>query len=353
MSTEAAIGRDLWRPFDGGGVAGLTEAQLMDRVARRDDSAEAAFEAILTRHGPAVLAAAVARGLAMAAGLKAGAVVLAVVSLISAGAGLVALAGRDNGPPSQPGSPQGEPAARAGAPAVDRYGDPLPKGAIARLGTTRFRHGDGFPRVFFAPDGKTLITARGEARVWDVATGRLLRSFDAGWVVVPSPDGRTLFAAGYGFLRAIDGFTGRELRRVALGPSVLPDRLAISPDGKGVAVLIGSRNQMHRQKDLSSLILLDASTLAARWRIEKDPPYAEELAFSADRRPARDRRPCRGSASLQHDGAEGVDDPAPGHRRRGGGAADPGRRVRRRVTGILARRQDARRRGRRPDGPAL
>ena len=77
MSTEAAIGRDLWWPFDGGGVAALTEAQLMDLVARRADSAEAAFEATLTRHGPAVLAAAVLRGLAMAAGLKAGAVVLA------------------------------------------------------------------------------------------------------------------------------------------------------------------------------------------------------------------------------------------------------------------------------------
>ena len=39
-----------------GRVAGLTEAQLLDRVARRDEMAEAAFEAILTRHGPAVLA---------------------------------------------------------------------------------------------------------------------------------------------------------------------------------------------------------------------------------------------------------------------------------------------------------
>ncbi len=52
----AMIGRDLRQLFDGGGVVGLTEAQLLDRIARRDESAEAAFEAILTRHGPAVLA---------------------------------------------------------------------------------------------------------------------------------------------------------------------------------------------------------------------------------------------------------------------------------------------------------
>ncbi len=55
-STEAAIGRDLRRLFDGGAVAGLTDAQLLDRVARRGEAAEAAFEAILTRHGPTVLA---------------------------------------------------------------------------------------------------------------------------------------------------------------------------------------------------------------------------------------------------------------------------------------------------------
>ena len=52
----AMIGRDLRQLFDGMGVVGLTEAQLLDRIARRDESAEAAFEAILTRHGPAVLA---------------------------------------------------------------------------------------------------------------------------------------------------------------------------------------------------------------------------------------------------------------------------------------------------------
>ena len=32
----AMIGRDLRQLFDGGGVVGLTEAQLVDRIARRD-----------------------------------------------------------------------------------------------------------------------------------------------------------------------------------------------------------------------------------------------------------------------------------------------------------------------------
>ena len=53
---EAAVfGRDMRLLFDGRGVVGLTEAQLADRIARRDESAQAAFEAIMRRHGPAVL----------------------------------------------------------------------------------------------------------------------------------------------------------------------------------------------------------------------------------------------------------------------------------------------------------
>src|SRR5947209_8273470 len=45
--------REVRRLFETGTVLGMSEAQLLDRfVARRD---EAAFEALLTRHGPMVL----------------------------------------------------------------------------------------------------------------------------------------------------------------------------------------------------------------------------------------------------------------------------------------------------------
>ena len=248
--------------------------------------------------GVAALAPVVARALVRAAAWKSAAGVLVVISLISAGAGLVAMVGRHDGPERPEGPPNGEAPARARTPAVDRYGDPLPKGAIARLGSTRFRHGAGFVRVFFAPDGKTLVTARGEVRTWDAATGRLLRSFDAGGEVVPSPDGGTLFAAGLGFLRAIDGSTGRELRRVAFDPSISPDRLAVSPDGKALAVLLAFRRQLRQQKDLSILVLLDADTLVVRWRIEKDHPYAGELAFSVDGRVLAIAGPAEGARTF-------------------------------------------------------
>jgi RNA polymerase sigma factor (sigma-70 family) len=269
----------------GAALAAGREARAEVSQALREATLAATTRGAAVKAGVAALAASVARGLAVATAVKTAAIILAAVSLISAGAGLLVMAGRHDGPQQRQGPPSGESSARARTPTVDRYGDPLPKGAIARLGTTRFRHGGGFFRVFFAPDGKTLVTARDEVRVWDAATGRLLRSFDAGWEVVPSPDGGTLFATGRGVLRAIDSSTGREVRRATLDPADFRDRLAVSPDGRNLAFLspFGNSDLMGR-KAASVVILLDARTLAVRWRIEKDYPYAQVLAFSPDGR---------------------------------------------------------------------
>jgi hypothetical protein len=57
-STETmAVGRELRLLFLDGSAAGMTDSQLVERFVLSDgDAAHAAFEAILTRHGPAVLA---------------------------------------------------------------------------------------------------------------------------------------------------------------------------------------------------------------------------------------------------------------------------------------------------------
>jgi WD40 repeat protein len=90
-------------------------------------------------------------------------------------------------------------------PAVDRYGDPLPAGALLRLGTWRLGAHGKVSTVLFSPNGKTIVSAAFSAekkehtsiRVWDADTGSLVRAFGTEgfeWHAL-GPDGHTLAAA--------------------------------------------------------------------------------------------------------------------------------------------------------------
>ena len=124
---------------------------------------------------------------------------------------------------------------------TDRLGDPLPPGAIGRLGTTRLRQGLTASAVAFAPDGKTLASAwlRKDNAVilWDAATGKELRRF-TGHKAYPvsiafAPNGKTLAAGDEGgSVRVWDVATGKELLQLA-EPGW---NVAYSPDSKLLAV---------------------------------------------------------------------------------------------------------------------
>src|SRR5437764_1200700 len=60
---------------------------------------------------------------------------------------------------------------------LDRHGDPLPSGAIARLGTVRLRREFQSSRnLAFLPDDKALVSARTlkVVQFWDAKTGKPL-----------------------------------------------------------------------------------------------------------------------------------------------------------------------------------
>ena len=65
------------------------------------------------------------------------------------------------------------PAVQAKDNAVDLYGDPLPEGAVMRLGTVQLRAAGA--RLAITDDGKTLVGLRGDRFVtfWDAETGKL------------------------------------------------------------------------------------------------------------------------------------------------------------------------------------
>src|SRR5262245_56798653 len=130
---------------------------------------------------------------------------------------------------------------------TDLYGDPLPNGAVARLGTTRLRH--HACDLAFLPDGRTLVTAGADIRLWDAESGLATRRIafdppsDPAESMALSPDGRTLATGHTGQLvRFWDLVTGKEIRRwpaeepvPKLDPQAPPGvvwRVAFSPDGK-------------------------------------------------------------------------------------------------------------------------
>ena len=60
---------------------------------------------------------------------------------------------------------------------TDCFGDPLPNGVAARMGTVRFRHGGDVEFVGYLPDGKTILSFGKDdtVRWWDAESGKELR----------------------------------------------------------------------------------------------------------------------------------------------------------------------------------
>lgn len=220
--------------------------------------------------------------------LKTAAAWLLGCCLLAAGVGIAAcrLASAEQGAAlaesGAPPSGQGTPGAAASVPApTDRYGDALPTGAVARLGTIRFRHGPRIERAVFSPDGKLLATSNHwRMSLWEAATGKLLHRgpdlFSAGSILAFSPDGKLLAVNSSSRprdarLRLLDVATGKEVRQLG-EPQGGVVAVAFSPDGKLLAA--GGTDKIVR--------LWDPATGQELRRLEGHEKAVWTIAFAPD-----------------------------------------------------------------------
>jgi RNA polymerase sigma factor (sigma-70 family) len=156
------------------------------------------------------------------------------------------------------GSPHAGPAPAAEPPAASPAetvaSEPLPEGAIARLGTLRFRQGEDVLRLAYAPDGKTILS-QGQRAVclWDTATGERR-----------------------GELRAPPAENGSFATPVVAAATV-------GSDGRTAVTVLTNRNPM---RELVQVWDLESRTVRRQFEFRTEPQDtvrgAEKYAFSAD-----------------------------------------------------------------------
>jgi RNA polymerase sigma factor (sigma-70 family) len=209
-------------------------------------------------------------------GIKGKLVLLLVVLGLIAGAALVGHAAwtKQEPPRTDPKGPAAAKQEPKKAPPTDRDGDRLPAGAVARLGSARFRHGKQTVALAYSPDGNWLASiSRGNQKhtfhLLDARTGKVRHrlTFDTNFpyscdvALAFSPDSKTLITPS----AVIDLATGK-VRPQKLSPigddyaPTAPIRWnqilgAYSPDGKLIV-----RHYRGSKGNGTALVLLDAAT---------------------------------------------------------------------------------------------
>jgi RNA polymerase sigma factor (sigma-70 family) len=259
--TRSEAARDLGCPEGTvGGRVAQARLILQRRLTRRGVVLSAALTACALAEStapaavpPDLIRAAVEAAVLTGAGKTPTAAFLLVTALLL-GTGLGVLAFRSWTSPqtetprtgennSETRKPDVRPQPEEGQSRVDRHGDPLPAGALTRLGTLRFRSAHTMTSLSFAADGHTLISMGWEdiARVWDPATGKERQrvTFRQEWrgSFAASPDGKLLATGGREKdckIRLWDAATGKLLFESTAQVGFV-EALCFSPDGKTLA----------------------------------------------------------------------------------------------------------------------
>jgi WD40 repeat protein len=171
---------------------------------------------------------------------------------------------------------------------LDALGDPLPKGAITRIGTTRLGNQGQVVGLAFSPDGKQVASENGAGivRLWDIATGKEVRAMKPpvpGWGPLAfAPDGKTLASSAGGKLVCVwEPATGRLLRGLDGHGDIRS--IAFSPSGQLLATGSGD----------GSILIREPATGKTIHALKGHRDAPNGLAFSADNKTL---------ASTGHDG---------------------------------------------------
>ncbi len=152
--------------------------------------------------------------------------------------------------------------------------------ATGRLIRDLDRHKDAINLLGFTPDGRLLISASSDTTlgVWDVVTGALLHRLDAhtepvgGFVI--APDGQRIISSGQDdTLRQWDLSTGRQRRELRAGAPEHALSMALDEDGRVFAAGLGKRVKVWEMA--SGALLHD---------VEAHEDVINGLAFSPDGR---------------------------------------------------------------------
>jgi len=176
---------------------------------------------------------------------------------------------------------------------VDLYGDPLPDGAIARLGTIRFRHPGGVRAVAFSTDGKTLAASNDGNNaiiIWDRTSGRKLREIPLDSKVLPSSlrfshDGERLYGLQVypsyykdSVFHAWDVKTGSEIKGFPqpVGRGCVP---SFSSDGRKLIFL--QEKELEKEKEVI-LWDIESGKVLSRYPLKWNR-YQSSIALFGDR----------------------------------------------------------------------
>ncbi len=130
-------------------------------------------------------------------------------------------------------------------PAVDALGDPLPEGAIQRLGTLKLRYSGSIGDLIYLADGRGVVALGKNVEIWDLATGAMEGSYPVAKGSITSldlgPDGATLLVGeGGGMVHVWDLATHEVKQSLDTGQSALT-AARYSPDGTRVLVTRSSK----------------------------------------------------------------------------------------------------------------